>query len=151
MCVRATINQQQDVRGHNVLEAFYTNPERYAYTFQSFVFLTRLMEGGLTPSLLPQRLLERSVFSDSMVFLRAIHNAQWLTEMEFELLTSYFSPLCKKFPQIVPNGFIYLRADPETCYRRLQGRAREAENTVSLSYMEEIHQCVTFDDPFLSR
>ena len=134
------VERWQDVRGHNILEAFYENPERYAYTFQSFVFLTRLLEGGLTPSHLPQRLLERSVFSDSMVFLRAIHNAQWLSEMEFELLTTYFSPLCRKFPQIVPNGFIYLRADPETCFRRLQGRNRSEESTVSLPYLEQIHQ-----------
>jgi hypothetical protein len=40
----------------------------------------------------------------AQVFLRAIHNSQWLSEMEFELLTAYFSPLCRKFPQIVPNG-----------------------------------------------
>mgnify|MGYP003884648785 CR=1 FL=1 len=134
------VERWQDVRGHNILEAFYDNPERYAYTFQSFVFLTRLLDGGLTPSQLPHRLLERSVFSDSMVFLRAIHNAQWLTEMEFDLLTTYFSPLCRKFPQIIPNGFIYLRANPETCYQRLQGRNRTEESTVSLPYLEQIHQ-----------
>ena len=136
------VERWQDVRGHNILEAFYQNPERYAYTFQSFVFLTRLLEGGLTPSQLPQRLLERSVFSDSMVFLRAIHNSQWLTDMEFELLTAYFSPLCRKFPQIVPNGFIYLRANPETCYNRLRHRDRTEESSVSLPYLEQIHQYV---------
>lgn len=28
----------------NLLEAFYKNPERYAYTFQNYVFVTRLMQ-----------------------------------------------------------------------------------------------------------
>ena len=37
----------QDTNGgqpSNLLEAFYRNPERYAYTFQNYVFVTRLMQ-----------------------------------------------------------------------------------------------------------
>ncbi len=37
----------QDTNGgqpSNFLEAFYRNPERYAYTFQNYVFVTRLMQ-----------------------------------------------------------------------------------------------------------
>ncbi len=37
----------QDTNGgqpSNLLEAFYKNPERYAYTFQNYVFVTRLMQ-----------------------------------------------------------------------------------------------------------
>lgn len=52
----------------NILSAFYAEPERYAYTFQNYVFFTRVMQekessGGIKPL----RLLERSVFSDRMV------------------------------------------------------------------------------------
>lgn len=52
----------------NILDAFYAEPQRYAYTFQNYVFITRLMQeqesaGGLKPL----RLMERSVFSDRMV------------------------------------------------------------------------------------
>lgn len=52
----------------NILDAFYAEPERYAYTFQNYVFVTRVMQekessGGLKPL----RLMERSVFSDRMV------------------------------------------------------------------------------------
>ena len=52
----------------NILDAFYAEPERYAYTFQNYVFVTRVMQeressGGIKPL----RLMERSVFSDRMV------------------------------------------------------------------------------------
>lgn len=52
----------------NILDAFYAEPERYAYTFQNYVFVTRVMQerescGGMKPL----RLMERSVFSDRMV------------------------------------------------------------------------------------
>lgn len=64
------ISKWQDVGPDhfNVLDAFYADPERYAYTFQNYVFVTRVMQeressGGLKPL----RLMERSVFSDRMV------------------------------------------------------------------------------------
>ena len=52
----------------NILDAFYAEPQRYAYTFQNYVFITRLMQeqessGGMKPL----RLMERSVFTDRMV------------------------------------------------------------------------------------
>lgn len=52
----------------NILDAFYNQPQRYAYTFQNYVFVTRVMQeressGGIKPL----RLMERSVFSDRMV------------------------------------------------------------------------------------
>lgn len=52
----------------NILDAFYAEPQRYAYTFQNYVFVTRVMQeressGGIKPL----RLMERSVFSDRMV------------------------------------------------------------------------------------
>lgn len=44
----------QDTNGgqpSNLLEAFYRNPERYAYTFQNYVFVTRLMQACYHPFL----------------------------------------------------------------------------------------------------
>ena len=37
----------------------------------------------------PLRLLERSVFSDRMVFVRAVHEAKWLSEMELGIYDSW--------------------------------------------------------------
>lgn len=64
------ISKWQDVGPDhfNILDAFYAEPQRYAYTFQNYVFVTRVMQeressGGIKPL----RLMERSVFSDRMV------------------------------------------------------------------------------------
>lgn len=35
------------------------------------------------------RLLERSVFSDRMVFVRAVHEANWLSDMELSIYDSW--------------------------------------------------------------
>ena len=37
----------------------------------------------------PLRLLERSVFSDRMVFVRAVHEAKWLSDMELGIYDSW--------------------------------------------------------------
>lgn len=64
------IDKWQDIgpEHFNILNAFYAQPQRYAYTFQNYVFVTRVMQeressGGIKPL----RLMERSVFSDRMV------------------------------------------------------------------------------------
>lgn len=52
----------------NILDAFYADPQRYAYTFQNYVFVTRVMqERDSSAGIQPLRLMERSVFSDRMV------------------------------------------------------------------------------------
>ena len=51
------VEKWQAVRGapgapgpaHNMLDAFYKEPQRYAYTFQNYVFLTRVMQARAPP------------------------------------------------------------------------------------------------------
>ena len=40
----------------------------------------------------PLRLLERSVFSDRMVFVRAVHEARWMDDMELAVYDSWCAP-----------------------------------------------------------
>ncbi|XP_062153784.1 uncharacterized protein LOC133861967 [Alnus glutinosa] len=137
------INKWQDVGPDhfNILDAFYAEPERYAYTFQNYVFVTRVMQeressGGIKPL----RLMERSVFSDRMVFVRAVHEANWMNEMEISIYDSWFDPVVSCLPGLIPDGFIYLRASPDTCHQRMQLRKRTEEGGVSLDYLRGLHE-----------
>ena len=40
------VDQWQNVNGQggNMLQQFYDDPQRYAYTFQNYVFITRVMQ-----------------------------------------------------------------------------------------------------------
>ncbi|KAL7615589.1 hypothetical protein Lser_V15G00387 [Lactuca serriola] len=125
----------------NILDAFYSEPQRYAYTFQNYVFVTRVMQekessGGIKPL----RLMERSVFSDRMVFVRAVHEANWMNEMEISIYDSWFDPVVSSLPGLIPDGFIYLRASPDTCHKRMMLRKREEEGGVSLDYLRGLHE-----------
>ncbi|KAJ0976926.1 hypothetical protein J5N97_012400 [Dioscorea zingiberensis] len=125
----------------NILDAFYAEPQRYAYTFQNYVFVTRVMQeressGGIKPL----RLMERSVFSDRMVFVRAVHEANWMNEMEISIYDSWFDPVVSCLPGLIPDGFIYLRASPDTCHKRMLLRKRAEEGGVSLDYLRDLHE-----------
>eukprot|EP00210_Caulerpa_lentillifera_P005588 g5345.t1 len=141
--VREPVDMWQKVGGHeenNLLQRFYDDPGRHAYEFQNYVFLTRLKQNRSTfDGEKPLRIMERSVFSDRLVFVRAVHEAQWMDDMQLQLYDSWFNPLIKEVPGLIPDGFIYLRANPETCLRRLKRRARNEELTVSAGYLEGLH------------
>ncbi|KZV40887.1 P-loop containing nucleoside triphosphate hydrolases superfamily protein isoform 1 [Dorcoceras hygrometricum] len=125
----------------NILDAFYAEPERYAYTFQNYVFVTRVMqEKESSDGIKPLRLMERSVFSDRMVFVRAVHEAKWMNEMEISIYESWFDPVVSSLPGLIPDGFIYLRASPDTCHKRMMLRKRAEEGGVSLDYLRDLHE-----------
>ncbi|XP_043707152.1 uncharacterized protein LOC122656617 [Telopea speciosissima] len=137
------ISKWQDVGPDhfNILDAFYAEPQRYAYTFQNYVFVTRVMQekesaGGVKPL----RLMERSIFSDRMVFVRAVHEANWMSEMEINIYDSWFDPVVSCLPGLIPDGFIYLRASPDTCHKRMLVRKRAEESGVSLDYLRDLHE-----------
>eukprot|EP00271_Cylindrocystis_brebissonii_P018611 TRINITY_DN5365_c0_g3_i1.p1 TRINITY_DN5365_c0_g3~~TRINITY_DN5365_c0_g3_i1.p1 ORF type:complete len:932 (+),score=112.73 TRINITY_DN5365_c0_g3_i1:202-2997(+) len=140
------IGKWQDIEGkgtgeYNILDRFYADPERYAYTFQNYVFVTRMMqERDSKQGARPLRLMERSVFSDRMVFVRAVHEAKWMDNMELCIYDSWFDPMVSALPGLVPDAFIYLRANPTTCHKRLQRRARGEEGTVTLDYLTDLHE-----------
>lgn len=124
----------------NLLDRFYKEPERYAYTFQHYVLLTRMeKDRKARASLKPLRVLERSIFSDRLVFVRAMHEAGFMGDLELRLYDSWFSMEIGQDQELTPDGFIYLKARPETCIKRLRSRNRSEEAGVDRAYLENLH------------
>ena len=124
----------------NILDEFYGNPERYAYTFQNYVFMTRyLQEIESRDATVPLRIMERSVFSDRMIFVESVHENSWMSDLEFSLFNGWYDPVVRASPDLVPEGFVYLRTSAETCIRRLKKRARGEETGIELEYLQTLH------------
>lgn len=62
------------------------------------------------------------------VFVRAVHEAKWMSEMEISIYDSWFNPVVSELPGLVPDAFIYLRASPDTCLQRLHSRKRQVQS-----------------------
>lgn len=125
----------------NLLDRFYQDPKRYAYTFQHYVLLTRMEKDRLSrASPKPLRILERSIFSDRMVFVRAMHEAGFMGDLELLVYDSWFAMEIAQDRELAPDGFIYLKARPETCIKRLRTRNRSEEAGVDAAYLENLHE-----------
>lgn len=120
--------------GTNLLENFYANQERYAYTFQSIAFRTRIKNLKNYNG----ELIERSVFTDKNVFAKTCHENGKMNDIEWKDYCSWFDWLTESF-EIIPKGFIYLRADPEISYQRVKKRSRQGEETIPYEYLEKLH------------
>lgn len=52
----------------------------------------------------PVRMLERSVFSDRHVFVRAVHENEWLSEAELQIYDSWFHPFIECVGAMLCSG-----------------------------------------------
>lgn len=63
-----------------------------------------------------------------------------MNEMEISIYDSWFDPVVSSLPGLIPDGFIYLRASPGTCHKRMMMRKRAEEGGVSLKYLQDLHE-----------
>lgn len=125
----------------NLLEKFYADTARWAYTFQSYAFITRVLEQLEAAKRNPfdAQVLERSVYSDRYCFAKNCFELGTMSLLEWKLYQEWFNWLVDNYA-LKPNGFIYLRTDPMVCFQRLLKRNRSEESSVPLSYLELLHK-----------
>ena len=122
--------------GKNLLEEFYLDQPRYAYTFQSIAFRTRVKNLiGLPTD--KQNIVERSILTDRNVFAKTCYETGKMNDIEWSDYNSWFDWLAG---HVTPKGYIYLRADPEISYERIRQRNRCGEECITLSYLKELHR-----------
>lgn len=141
MPVFEPVAQWQDVGGgHNLLQKFYEDTPRWAYTFQTYAFVTRVVGQTMRKTADPEQvqILERSVYSDRYVFAKNCFEMGLMSELEWQLYQEWFSWLVDHYTQR-PIGFIYLQTKPETCQFRTRKRDRSEDTAVPLHYLERLH------------
>lgn len=128
--------------GKNLLELFYEDKKRWAYTFQNCAILTRLknikeaVEDLDTNGKGPQVILtERSVLTDKYVFAQMLRDSGDIDDLEWELYDSWFSIFSK---QHQVNGIIYLSTSSTTSKERIHIRNRQGEDRIQLDYLDAL-------------
>lgn len=131
----------QDVEGENLLDLFYKDTKRWAYTFQTYAFITRVLEQEKNAKNTDKdfQVLERSVYSDRYCFAKNCFEMGTMNKLEWSLYKDWFSWLVEQYTA-KPAGFIYLKTDPEICYNRLVKRNRSEESNVPLKYLKLLDQ-----------
>jgi deoxyadenosine/deoxycytidine kinase len=120
--------------GDSILELFYADKTRWAFTFQNFAVQTlvtavkKVLASGSNTILVT----ERSALTSRYVFAQMLKDTGYMTELEWALYLRMFEDY--SFPL---SGIIYLTTDPETSAQRIMERGRQGE-TVSLDYLKEL-------------
>jgi deoxyadenosine/deoxycytidine kinase len=126
----------------NLLDLFYKDTKRWAYTFQSFAFITRVqsvLESLAKKNAKEIQVLERSVYCDRFCFAKNSYETGTMNALEWQIYKDWFKWLVEGYTP-KPDGFIYLQTTPKTCFDRMKKRNRSEETEVPLSYIELLHK-----------
>lgn len=132
------VEMWRDLKGCNLLELMYKDPEKWAMTFQSYVSLT-MLDMHRRPAPTPVKLMERSLFSARYCFVEHIMRNNTLHPAQFAVLDEWFRFIQHNIP-IDADLIVYLKTSPSIVYQRIKKRARSEEQCVPLSYIEELHR-----------
>ena len=132
----------KNAEGKNLLELFYQDKKRWAYTFQNCAILTRLknikdaVENLDNTVKTPQIIItERSVLTDKHVFAEMLRDSGDIDPLEWELYENWFNVFGKQYPV---RGIIYLSTSSSTSKERIQIRNRQGEENISLEYLNAL-------------
>ena len=127
----------------NILDLFYSDPNRWSFLFQLMAFTTRAKTHKEVLALSDHStvFIERSVLSDYYVFAKTLHDTGQMTDTEFAVYCGMWHWLHDNFC-LSPDKIIYIKVSPETCLERINKRARGEETGITIDYLrllEEAH------------
>ena len=133
--VEEPVKQWQDLGGMNLLDAFYTNPKRWGFSFEFYSMLTKIQALlNAANSDKPIIIIERSILSNK-VFMDVSAELEKLDKMEYRMLmNTYIFYRQHVYPRL--DGIIYLDTPVDECIRRITKRNRGEECGIEKSYLE---------------
>jgi len=123
-----------------ILQKFYKNKRKYAFSFQTFVVISRIQaiieawkEHGDN---IDVYILERSCFTDA-IFAQLNYERQDINEIEYRMYEQWRDFHSSLMPFEV--GYrVYLHCTPEECYHRSLERSRDGEDKIPQEYLRDL-------------
>ena len=129
--------QFHDEEGKNILQKFYANQHRYAFTFQVMAFITRL---SLLKKAIKENpnvdiiIIERSLCADKNIFMNMLHDDTIVEQIEFDIYDKWYDEYSKEYRV---DAVIYMDSEPEVCGLRINKRNRDGEDNIPIEYLRK--------------
>lgn len=123
----------------NILELFYKDIPEYAFSFQMNALKTRIEKNNREKNETKINIVERSIISDHYIFAKKLKDEGKMNLIEWQVYEGWYKWLADAF-DILPDVMIYLRCSPETSYERVRKRNRPEEASITLEYLQSLHQ-----------
>ena len=135
--VEEPVKEWQNLGGMNLLDSFYSNPQRWGFSFEFYSMLTKIQALlKAADSDKPIIIIERSILSNK-IFMDLSNELGKLDKMEYcMLMNTYDFYLQNIYPQL--SGIIYLDTPVDECIKRITKRNRGEECNIEKSYLEAI-------------
>jgi len=126
----------KNAEGKSLLELFYEDKRRWAYTFQNCAILTRLrsLKSVLRTTTKKIVITERSVLTDRYVFAEMLRASGDLDDIEWSLYNQWFDTYAS-YSEAPVDRIIYLTTGVGTSGDRIAARGREGEGAIPRSYL----------------
>ena len=123
----------KDEEGKNIIEKFYANQTKYAFSFQLMAYVSRLHElKKAIKSGYKIIICERSIYTDKNVFARMLYDNKNIEKVNYEIYLKWFDEFTNDIPNI---KYIYVKTSPEKCCERVIKRNRKGEK-IPLEYLK---------------
>lgn len=128
----------QDKEGENIIEKFYGNTQKYAFSFQMMAYISRIsmLKKMIKNNYGKTIICERSVYTDRNVFAKMLYDCGDIEEVNYQIYMKWFDEFVE---DVKIAGIIYVQANPEISYERVIKRARKGE-TIPQEYLSACHQ-----------
>ena len=126
----------KDSNGITILQKFYENQKKYSFAFQMMAYISRLNLLKKTILEHPDSIIitERCLNTDRYVFAKMLYDSGKLEDVEYQIYINWFD----SFNDIQKSQkTIYLKTDPDICFKRICKRNRDGESNISLEYLIE--------------
>ncbi|CAD8088699.1 unnamed protein product [Paramecium sonneborni] len=147
------LERWQKINGNselNILEKYYSDVERWGFTFQIYAYQSRLMAWDRQLQQILQNkqqnkdpilvFTERSIESARELFFKLCYKDGKISQIEFEIYEEFYEWLMNHYKQYLIDCVIYVNTPPEICLQRLIQRGRQEEACVPLEYLKNLHQ-----------
>lgn len=123
----------------NLLDLFYKDANRWAFTFQLAAFTTRAKTWSEVLAMTNHStvILERSIYCDRYVFAKNCYQTGLMTKTEWQLYCKLWDWLERNWCT-EPDKIIYTRTPAEVCAERIAERGRSEETTIPIEYLHEL-------------
>lgn len=124
--------------GKNLLELFYEDKERWAYTFQNCAVLTRSMNILKTMKENPTKkifITERSILTDKYVFAKMLYESGCIGDLELSLYNNWYQMMAEN---IRVDAIIYINTCFDVLLNRIEKRSRRGENKIDTEYLRNL-------------
>ena len=136
----------RDVDGRTILQKFYDNPKKYAFSFQIMALVTRFNAIRDAMQAHPDAIIitERSLYTDKLVFAKMLSESGEIEDVNYQIYLNLYDVFVVQCPI---ESIIYVKTEPTICRERITKRLRTGEEGIPITYLVN---CDKYHDLMLS-